>query len=125
MSQNCQRDPITQMVYDFAFGLLKKCYWKDGHMLFGVIEDDLLLLVKRALELNKEQPANSAPLLELKQWCDQKMIDCRAIADSDDALSCELAECGFHDFLTMRDKIDSMLHAACPAGKLTAVKQNI
>lgn len=67
----------------------------------------------------KEENKNSAPLAELKQWCEQKMIDCRATADPDDALSCELAECGFHNFLTMREKVDSMLRAACPAEKPT------
>jgi len=68
----------------------------------------------------KEENQNSAPLEELLRWCEQKMIDCRAIADPDDALSCELAECGFHDFMSMRDEVALKLHAACPAEKLTA-----
>jgi len=60
MSVDCQRDPITQMVYGFSFNLLNKRYWKDGHILHRVVEEDLLALVKRALEKNKEQPANTA-----------------------------------------------------------------
>ena len=72
----------------------------------------------------KEENQNSAPLEELLQWCEQKMVDCRAVADPDDALSCELAECGFHDFMTMRDMVASKIRAACPEEKLTAIKQN-
>jgi hypothetical protein len=51
-------------------------------------------------------------LAELLQWCEKRMIDCRAIADPDDAFSCQLADVSFNCFLDIQDKVASMKELA-------------